>query len=130
MAQLSTAAMSTRTVTMRETRTVTGEAASITQNNIIATIPVSKGDVVLDVVVHYDNLGANTAIIVGDGNVTNRFITSTATTSAGRTSMNSAADVGPLFIYPADDTIDLVQSGSGTATTTYTMIVDILRTVS
>ena len=130
MAQLSTAAMSARTVTMVEARTVTVEASSVAQNAVIASVPVSKGDVVLDVIANYDNLGENTALIVGDGNVTNRFITSTATTSAGITRLNSAADVGPLFIYPADDTIDAVQSGSGSGTGTFTMIVYILRTVA
>lgn len=130
MAQYATSATSTRTVTMVEARTAYLEAAAVAQNAVIASVPVSKGDVVLDVVVHYDALGASTSVVVGDGNDTDRFITNTATTSAGITRLNSVADVGPAFIYPADDTIDAVQNNSGTATGSFTMIVTLLRTVA
>lgn len=103
--------------------TRTYEAAAVAQNDVIEMIDVKKGWTVLDVVLDFDNLGANSEVTVGDGGDTDRFITAQATTSAGKVSLNSAADVGRGYEYTADDTIDIKVTGSGAITGTVRLTV-------
>jgi hypothetical protein len=99
------------------------------QNDVVQMIDVYPGDQVMDVIVDYDNLGANTAITVGDGGSANRFVTSTATTSAGKASFNAAA-ANRAYAYTVQDTIDVTVSGSGAATGNIRVTAYIKRTGS
>lgn len=99
--------------------TKTYAAAALPAGDTVELIKVPKGAVVVEVTADYANLGANTAITVGDGGSTNRFVTSTATTSAGIVRL--LANRG--YMYTADDTIDVTNSGSGAATGNVTLTV-------
>lgn len=110
-----------------EAASYTYEASSAVQNDVAPMINVKAGWTVVDVIADYDSLGANSAITVGDGGAAARFITSTATTSAGVARMNAAADVGRFYKYTADDTIDVTFSGSGGGTGTVTLTILFIR---
>lgn len=99
--------------------TVEYEAAALPDGDIVEMVQVPKGAVIVELVVDYDAMGANTAITVGDGAAANRFITTTATTSAGIVRLLA----GRGYKYTADDTIDIVNSSTGDATGTYRLTV-------
>lgn len=105
------------------------EAAALAQNEIVEMINVFRGDRVVDVILVADALGANSSLSVGDGGNAARFITTTTTTSATTTHLNSAADVGPMYQYTADDTIDVKVVGSGAITGTVRLVALISRDV-
>ena len=104
-----------------ETRTSTMELA--TEGTGVLTGPtVSKGEVVLEVILGNDALGASTTLTVGDGDDADRFITSQDSSTAGvaRTSAIS----GMNYEFPADDTIDVKLGGAaGTGTVSVTALV-------
>lgn len=86
---------------------------------------VKKGERVAEVVFGYDNLGADTTVTVGDGDDADRFITSTATTSAGVARLNAIS--GMNYEYTADDTIDVTLT-AGDASGTVKVSVLVVRT--
>lgn len=103
------------------------EAAAVAQNEVIQMVNVKDGWTVVDVLLDYDALGANSSLSVGDGGAAARFITTTTTTSAGVARLNSAADVGRFYKYTADDTIDVTVVGSGAITGTVRVTVLFFR---
>jgi hypothetical protein len=126
MATISTA-LTTPTKYMVEQATAVYEAAAVPQNDVIQMVSIPQNAVILDVILDYDALGASSALTVGDGGSSARFITSTATTSAGVARLNSAADVGRGYKYTADDTVDITVSGTGAITGTVRLTVTFYR---
>lgn len=57
-----------------------------------------------EVIVGYDALGSSTSISVGDAASNNRYVTNTATTSAGVTRLNSVDGMG--YVTASADTVD------------------------
>ena len=100
------------------------EAATLVTASTIeigTTLPLNA--VVHEVIVAYDAMGASTSLSVGDSEDPDRYITNTATTSAGVTRLNAVEGLG----YKCDETqgasntdrqvlITTVDSGSMTNT--------------
>lgn len=101
-----------------ESRTKVYEAAAVPQNDIIEMVQMYKGEVVYEVILDYDALGASSSLSVGDGGAAARYIGTTTTTSAGIARITTAADVGRGYKYTSDDTIDVTVVGSGAITGT------------
>lgn len=99
--------------------TVEYEAAALPDGDSVEMVQIPKGAVIVDLIVDYDAMGSNTAITVGDDASANRFITTTATTSAGIVRLLTNRG----YKYTADDTIDITNSSTGDATGTYRMTV-------
>ena len=102
----------------------TYEAAALADPS---TIQVGKqlqaGAKIIDVQVFFDALGAGTQIDVGDADDSNRYITTTATTSAGSVSLN--AITGHLYEIGTntDDDIIVITSSGGAATGTIQIVI-------
>lgn len=79
----------------------TYEASALAQNSLVeigTKLPLNA--YVYEVIAAYDAMGSNTAIEVGDAEDDDRYITNTATTSAGVTRLNAISGLG----YKIDET--------------------------
>jgi hypothetical protein len=111
-----------------EVRSSMYEAAALAQGEVVQMIKVRNGECVVDLIVDADALGSSSSYSVGDGANAARFVKETTSTSATTVRLNSAADVGRMYKYTGDDTIDLTVVGSGAITGTVRVTALILRT--
>lgn len=108
---------------------------SLSPSTVVQMVKVPNGAVILDVVVAH-NFAGNTegSIRVGDGSLSNRFVTTTSVTASSvLTRLNNAAGFGytisvgtTVDAVAAFDTIDLqitITAGSETATASVQMTV-------
>jgi len=93
----------------------TYEATSIAVGSIIQIgTKLPLGAVVFEVILGYDVLGSNSSLSVGDTEVAARYITNTATTSAGITRTNTIAGLA----YTVDTTVDTAANSDRQVTVT------------
>lgn len=111
-----------------EHRASTYTAAALAQNEIVNMISMYRGEKVVDVALHFDALGANSSLSVGTPDSAARFVGTTTTTSAGRGSLNTGADLGLGYVFSTDGTIDFKVVGSGAITGKVTVVVTFVRT--
>lgn len=99
----------------------TYEASALVTNDVIQMVKVPPGITVDRVEVVHDALGANTALEVGDGSDTDRFITAFA--AATSTINDGAPKQGGAFpyAYTEYDTLDVKSVGVGNITGTITL---------
>ncbi|MBU1003020.1 MAG: hypothetical protein KKE73_10915 [Proteobacteria bacterium] len=82
-------------------------AAALDANSVIEMVPIPKGAMVLDVVLHVSALGVDRTVDVGDGDNVDRFFDGIVATSATNSSfLDDAASTALHYIYTAKDTID------------------------
>lgn len=85
-------------------------SAALVANDVIQMVAVPAGARVLDVTVCLNDLdsGTSVGVVVGDGSVTNRFITvTTQGVTGGVLRMNQVGTTGAFFQYTVNDTIDI-----------------------
>jgi len=101
------------------------EASAVAQDKTIALFKdLPDGFIVTDLIVVADALGANTSIKVGDSDTADRYIGSSATTSAGRKQLDKADGLlYELGTNDGDNTILLTQGGTGSATGTIKAVI-------
>ena len=84
-------------------------------NDVVEMAKIPEGATVLEVLASSSaGVGATANLAVGDGGDTDRYITSTAFTSATLTRLN--AHTGHGYRYTADDTIDILAASIATPT--------------
>ena len=95
----------------------TYEASSLAAGSDISVARLPKGATVYDIVVHFDALGSGTTLKVGDSSDDDRYITATATTSAGQIAMSQEGAIAG-FGYEQTAETDIILTNAGTATGT------------
>ena len=95
----------------------TYEASSLAAGSDISVARLPKGATVYDIVVHFDALGSGTTLKVGDSSDDDRYITATATTSAGQIAMSQEGAIDGFAFEQTAET-DIILTNAGTATGT------------
>lgn len=105
-------------------RTIVGttELAAAAQGTIVELAQIPEGAYVMpSSTIHYDALGANSALAIGTVASPALHLASTATTSAGASSLNAIA--GITTKYTASTALVATVSGTGAATGTLTSVI-------
>lgn len=110
------------------------QGVTSTASLVIQMVPVPDGARILDLWVRNDNFVAG-GFVVGDGSLSNRFITGASLSAAGQlTRLNVAGGAGYLVSLTASDqnsydTIDFTMNGSPSSSASGTIVMTVFYVV-